>query len=147
MPDKFLTDAIIKNKQDFMTSFPNIFIASKGKFKACSYVLIIRLITRIFTKFTIYPLNKNKILKITFIGFNIQDNYVEKSIKELKKYRIIHTSGLISLRDKSYYECYLELSIDDEDYKDLKILLDKIKNIFEDIKIVEILLLKNELKR
>ena len=138
MQEKFLTDAIIKKRQDFLTFIPSNFIDTKGKFRDCSYVLIIRLFTRIFAKLTIYPLYRDKIVKIVFIGFDIQDKFIKESIKELKKFKIIHTSGLTSLGDNSYYECYLDLSINDKDYNDLNSVLDNFKNIFEDIKIVEI---------
>jgi len=140
MSNKFLTDAIIKKKEDFLSLFPTLFINKKGKFRETSFILIVRLLTKTFAKLTIYPLNKNKILKIIFIGFDIQNKLVEEAIKKLKIFSIIHTSGLTTLGDKSYYECYLDLSLTDEDYKDLKSVLDTIKNIFEDIKIVEIYL-------
>ena len=32
-----------------------------------------------------------------------------------------------------YFECYLDLSLDDEKYKDLKMLLDKNKSKFKDM--------------
>jgi len=142
MPDKTLTDALIKKKDELLVIFQNFFMTVKGKFKDSSYILIIRLLTKTFAKITIYPLNKDKVLKIMFIGFDIQDTKVEETIKELRNFKMIHTSGLTTLGNKSYYECYLDVSLGDEDYKDLKRNLDKIKNIFEDIKIVEIYLEK-----
>jgi hypothetical protein len=138
MSNKFLTDASIKKREELFTMFQNFFVITKGKFKKYSYLLMIRLLTKTFAKLTIYPLNKDRILKVIFIGFDIQNKMVEETIKELRNFKIIHTSGLTTLGNKSYYECYLDLSFNEEDYKDLKSTLDKIKNIFEDIKIVEI---------
>ena len=43
-----------------------------------------------------------------------------------------------------YFECYLDLSLDDEKYKDLKILLDKNKSKFKDIKLEELNLCKSK---
>jgi hypothetical protein len=138
MSKKFLTDAFIKKREEFLTLFPDLLKNAKVRFKDSSYVLIVRLITKIFAKLTIYPLNKSKILKLIFNGFDIQNTLIEETIKELKDFKIIHASGLTSLGDKSYFECYLDLRLDDEDYKDLKFLLEKNKNKFEDIRIVEI---------
>ncbi|TFG16481.1 MAG: hypothetical protein EU531_06365 [Promethearchaeota archaeon] len=142
MSDKALTDAVIKKKEEVLAIFQNFFLAFKGKFKDSSYILIVRLLTKTYAKLTIYPLNKDRILKIIFIGFDIKNIKIEETIKELRNFKIIHASGLTTLGNKSYYECYLDLSLGDEDYKDLKRNLDKIKNIFEDIKIVEIYLEK-----
>ena len=138
MSKRLLTDAFIKKKEDFLNLFPNLLKNTEGTFKDSSYILIVRLLTKIFAKLTIYPLNRSKILKLIFIGFDFQDIMIEETIKKLKEFNIIHTSGLTSLGDKSYYECYLDLSFIDKDYKDLQSVLDKIKNIFEDIRIEEI---------
>ena len=138
MSEIFLTDGIIKKKGDILSILPNCLFTLRGKFNECPYILIVRLSTKTFAKLTIYPLNRDRVLKINFLGFDIQDKDVKGIIKQLKNFSIIHTSGITILGKKSYYECYLELCIDDEDYIDLKNVLDKIKNVFEDIKIEEI---------
>ena len=138
MPKEFLTDAIIENKAKITNYFPDILFKSKRKFEDYSNILVIRLLTKKFAKFSIYPLKSTKIVKIVLIGFDFQNKMIQDTIKKLKKFNIIHTSGLTSLGKRAYYECYLDLSFSDEDYKYLKSVLDNVKNIFEDIKIVEI---------
>lgn len=61
-----------------------------------------------------------------------------------QKYGIIHSSGLVLISGKKYFECYLDLFLDDEKYKDLKILLDKNKSKFKDIKLEELSLCKSK---
>jgi hypothetical protein len=138
MSKKFLTDAIIENKGEFTNYFPYFFFNTKDKFKDYPNILMVRLLTKKFAKLTIYPLKSTKIIKLVLAGFDFQNKMIQNVIKKLKKYNIIHTSGLTSLGKRPYYECYLDLSFSDKDYKDLKIVLDNVKNIFEDIKIVEI---------
>jgi hypothetical protein len=138
MSKEFLTDAIIENKVKIANYFPYILFKTKGKFEEYSNILVIRLLTKKFAKFSIYPLKSTKIVKIILIGFDFQNKMIQHTIKKLKNYNIIHTSGLTSLKKRSYYECYLDISMSDKDYKYLKSDLDNVKNIFEDIKIVEI---------
>ncbi|MEJ2293723.1 MAG: hypothetical protein P8Y23_03050 [Candidatus Lokiarchaeota archaeon] len=138
MSEIFLTDGIIKKKRDILAIFPSCPFTLKSKFNIYPYILIVQLLTKTFAKLTIYPLNRDRVLKIIFRGFDIQNKNVEIFINQLKNFGIIHTSGITILGKKFYYECYLEKWFDDEDYKDLKNVLDKIKNVFEDIKIEEI---------
>lgn len=138
MSEIFLTDGIIKKKREILAVFPSYPFTLKGKFNEYPYILIVQLITKTFAKLTIYPLNRDRVLKIIFLGFDIQNKTVKGIINQLKNFGIIHTSGITILGKKSYYECYIELCFGDKDYKDLKNVLDKIKNVFEDIKIEEI---------
>jgi hypothetical protein len=138
MSNNSLTDAIIKKIEFLPTIVPEQIIPTNGPFKKSSYFLIVRLVTKSFAKMTIYPLNNNKILKLTFTGFNIQTGIIKETVKKLNAFKIVHTSGLNTLRGKSYYECYLNLSFNHVQYIGLKRALDKIKNKFEDINIVEI---------
>ena len=138
MPKEFLTDAVIENKVKIANYFPHILFKTKGKFEDYTNILVIRLLTNKFAKFSIYPLKSSKIVKIVLIGFDFQNKMIQDTIKQLKNYNIIHTSGLTSLGKRSYYECYLDISMSDKDYKYIKSDLDNVKNIFEDIKIVEI---------
>ena len=134
----FLTDGIIKKKRDILAICPSCPFTLKGKFNSYPFILIVQLLTKTFAKLTIYPLNRDRVLKIILLGFDIQNNNVKGMINRLKNFGIIHTSGITILGKRSYYECYLEICFDDEKYKDLKNVLDKIKNVFEDIKIEEI---------
>ena len=69
---------------------------------------------------------------------------VEIFSRKLQKYDIIHSSGLVLIGGEIYFECYLDLSSDDEKYKDLKIFLDKNKSKFKDIKLEELSLSKSK---
>jgi hypothetical protein len=102
------------------------------------YLLIIQSNIRNFTRLTIYPVKKEKIIKIFSTGVNIKSEKLEKFIEELQKFEIIHTSGLILKGKEIIYECYLNLNSNDDRYKDLKIALDKFKNISKviDIEVV-----------
>ncbi|NVM43577.1 MAG: hypothetical protein HWN79_01565 [Candidatus Lokiarchaeota archaeon] len=101
-------------------------------------LLIIKSETSIYAKFTVYPTNREKIIKILLAGLTQIDEYIEIFSRELQKYKIIHSSGLVFIDGEIYFECYLDLSLDDEEYKGLKIFLDKNKSKFKDIKIEEL---------
>ena len=72
------------------------------------------------------------------------DEYIENFSRKLQKYNIIHSSGLVLVDGEIYLECYLDLSLNDDEYKDLKIFLDKNKSKFKDIKIEELSLSKSK---
>ena len=111
----------------------------KGKyFSKCPYILIIQSNIRDFTRLTIYPIKKERILKIFSKGVDIKSQELAKFIDELQTFQIIHTSGLILKGNEIIYECYLNLSLIDDRYKDLKTVLDKFKNVSKVIDIEEI---------
>ena len=95
-------------------------------------------------KGVIYPIKKEKVLKVTLTGLKPIDEHIENFSMKLHEYEIIHSSGLVLVKGKIFFECYLNLSLGDEKYKDLKTLLDKNKNKFKDIKIEEISLAKSK---
>ena len=107
-------------------------------------LLIIKSETTRFAKFTVYPINREHVLKIILKGLTQIDEHIESFSRKVQKYNIIHSSGLVLINGRIYFECYLDLSLDDEKYKDLKILLDKNKSKFKDIKIEEISLSKSK---
>ncbi len=136
--------AQIKNKGksselDLTTSLSQI-----NEIEKYRYLLIIKSETTRYAKFTVYPINKVKVLKIILTGLTQIDEHIEIFSRNLNKYNIIHSSGLVLISGKIYFECYLDLSLDDEKYKDLKILLDKNKSKFKDIKLEELSLYKNK---
>ncbi|MBY8987996.1 MAG: hypothetical protein KGD61_06040, partial [Candidatus Lokiarchaeota archaeon] len=92
----------------------------------------------------VYPINREKILKLLLIGISQIDEHIEVFSRKLQKYNIVHSSGLVLIEGKINFECYLDLSLDDEKYKDLKIFLDKNKSKFKDIKIEELSLSKSK---
>ena len=87
---------------------------------------------------TIYPIKKEKIIKISLFGQNVSDNTIERLSEIIKNYEIIHSSGLLIKKMKFFYECYLNLNPTDNEYKDLKGSLNKIRNIPLEVKIEEI---------
>ncbi len=108
------------------------------------YLLIVKSETTRFAKLTIYPINKEKVLKVTLTGLTPIDEHIENFSMKLHEYEIIHSSGLVLVEGKLFFECYLNISLDEEKSKDLKTLLDKNKNKFKDIKIEEISLAKSK---
>ena len=95
-------------------------------------LLVIESIFHDCMKITIYPIESDEIVKITFTGSDLSDNSITDLLSILHNYKIIHTSGLIIKDEEFYYECYLNLS---HKTKDLKGSLDKIRNIFKEITI------------
>ena len=115
--------------------------------KKYPYSLIIQSFTEDLTKLTIYPVNKKKILKIIVRGQNVSKEDIEIFSEYLRYFDIIHTSGLVFQHNQLFYECYLNLSLEElESFKckDLKTSLEKIKKLFKDLKIEEIRLKKDK---
>jgi len=106
------------------------------------YLLIIKNETTSFAKFTIYPINREKILKVILTGLTQIDEQIEIFYKKLQKYNIIHSSGLVFIDREIYFECYLDMTLGDQKFKNLKIFLDKNKSKFKDIKLEELSLSK-----
>ncbi|NHJ21915.1 MAG: hypothetical protein EAX91_13290 [Candidatus Lokiarchaeota archaeon] len=106
--------------------------------KNYKHVLTIKSETTHYAKFTVYPIKNEKVLKVTLIGLTQIDENIEIFSRELQKYNIIHSSGLVLLDGRIYFECYLDLALDDEKSNDLKIFLDKNKSKFKDIRIEEL---------
>jgi len=112
---------------------------SKNKiFQKEQYILIIQANTKDFSRFMIYPINVNKILKINLSSDKEFVKDLDFIYSLIKDFKIIHNSGL-SVRDDIFIvELYLKLRFSDSKYKDLKTSLDKIKNKHIDIDIEEI---------
>ena len=51
---------------------------------------------------------------------------------------MIHSTGVLLIEKNLFYECYLNLSLNETKAKELNVSLNKIKNIFNEIKIEEI---------
>ena len=140
MKNNYSTKAQIQKKaeiDDFTVSL-DISIPQTIDLKNYPFLLIIQSTTENHIRLTIYPIAKEKIVKIILAGQDISDEIIEILSKILKKYEIIHSSGLLKKEKDFLYECYLNLSLSDAKSKDLKTSLDKIKNIFKEIKIEEI---------
>lgn len=136
----YITSASIKKVDDlsiFEINFhPNTLDISTRN----EYCLVIKLETKKFIRITIYPIFKNKILKLSFKGYNLERNDIDIFSQEIKKFDIIHSTGLVAIKQILVFECYLNLNFEEEEYQYLKTLLDKNKNKFEDIKLEEIIL-------
>ena len=144
MKNPSLTVAQIKEFDesfDLNLNISLLHIKQKHKYR---YLLIVKLETTRFAKLTIYPISNEKILRVTLTSLNPIDEHIENFSMELHEYEIIHSSGLVFVEGNLFFECYLNLSLGDEKYKDLKMLLDKNKNKFKDIKIEEISLAKSK---
>ena len=139
MDDK-LTVASIYNRRSSESNIVNVDISLSNKFNVNDYpfALIIQSTTENQTKLTIYPIKKERIIKITLFGQNVSDNTSEMLSEIIKNYEIIHSSGLLIKKMKFFYECYLNLNPTDNEYKDLKGSLNKIRNIPLEVKIEDI---------
>lgn len=138
MEKQHFSKAYIKRFDNSLPLDLLISLPSKEDFEKFPFLLIIQSNIRNFTRLTIYPVKKEKIIKIFSKGVNIKSDELEKIIEKLQKFEIIHTSGLILKGNEIIYECYLNLSLTDDRYKDLKTVLDKFKNISKVIDIEEI---------
>ena len=140
MKNLYLTNAYIQKKgnEDDSNIYLNIAIPKIMDLQDSPYLLIIQSITENNSRITIYPIMSEKIMKLSLIGQDISNDMVEILSDILKKYEIIHSSGILKKKKDFFYECYLNFSLSDSKSKDLKTSLDKIKNIFKEIKIEEI---------
>ena len=102
------------------------------------YLLIVKSATIECIRLTIYPIDREKIIKIILSGTDTTDNFPEILSKILQEFKVLHTSGLLKKGEHLYYECYLNLNKSDDKYKDLITSIDKIRYIFKEVKIEEI---------
>lgn len=108
------------------------------------FLLIIQSIIENSIKLTIYPLNKEKIIKVTFSTNDFSKEMFDKISDILQNYQIIHTSGVLIIENQFYYESYLNLNLNEAKETGLNDSLNKIKNIFKQIIIEEIGLKKHK---
>ena len=102
------------------------------------FLLIVQSTIEKSIKLSIYPLKNEKIIKVTFSGFNFSNEIFDEISKILQNYQVIHTSGVLLIEKQLFYECYLNLSLGETKTNELNVSLNKIKNIFKEIKIEEI---------
>jgi len=137
MIESNITDAFILKCENISEEILNLPLYKIEKLKTAPFFLIIKSITEDFMKLMIYPIKKQKIVKINISGQNLSAA-IEEISKILHDFQVIHTSGFIKIKEHYYYECYLNLSLNDERIMNLKTSLNKIKNVFKEIKIEEI---------
>ena len=138
MKDSDLTSAQIKEINSPQTPNIELSLTHIDNIENYNNLLIIRSETNRYTKITIYPIEKQKIIKLTIRGLKKNDKYIEAFSKKLQEYGIIHSTGLVMIEGLLFLECYINLSLNEEKYKDLKIYLDKNKKNIKDIRIMEI---------
>ncbi|MFX1315891.1 MAG: hypothetical protein ACFE9T_08515 [Promethearchaeota archaeon] len=133
-----LTTAYIKRIRDISDISINLSLLDIKNIDTCSFLLIVQSHFEKFAKLTIYPINKEKIIKLSLSGLNVSNEIFEVLSKILHKFQIIHTSGLLLKEKQLLYECYLNLNFSEKKSEDLKTSIDKIKNRFKEIKLEEI---------
>ncbi|MFX0035061.1 MAG: hypothetical protein ACFE9I_05410 [Candidatus Hermodarchaeota archaeon] len=132
------TRAYIQRIDDIQQTTVNISLLKIKDLENYPYLLIIQSNIENALKISIYPIKKEKIIKVTFFGFNVSTQFFDEISRFLQNFQVIHTSGVLLIQEQLLYECYLNLNLKDIKANDLKKSLDKIKNIFKDIKIEEI---------
>lgn len=140
MRDIILTNAYIQNNEDPTNINLNFSSSGKKNLKKYPYLLVVQSIQENFVRLTIYPVKIKNLIKVSLCGLKISNeaNIYLSLAKTLQDFEMIHTSGLLIKGNKLYYECYLNLSLSDVKTRVLKAALNKIKNIFKDIRIEEI---------
>ncbi len=139
-----LTKAYIQRINDVSKTILKISLLDIKNIENYPFLLIIQSTIENSIKLSVYPLKNDKIVKITFTGFNFSNDIFDEISKVLQNFQVIHTSGVLLIAKQLFYECYLNLSLAEIKGKDLKVSLEKIKNIFKEIKIEEIQLEKSK---
>lgn len=116
----------------------NISFLNVSGSKEFPFMLVVKSATEECIRLTIYPIEKEKIIKMLFTGIEVTENFIEILSKILEEIKIIHTSGLLKKGESFNYECYLNLNKSDIKYKDLIASIAKIRYIFKEIIIDEI---------
>jgi len=138
-----LTNAYVQRVKDFKKSKLKIPILDIKDLDQFPFILVIQAVIENNIKLSIYPLKEGKITKVSLSGFNLSDENFQELTRILRERKVIHTSGVILIHQRLFYECYLIVSETEEKSKDLKTSFNKIKNI-EEIKIEEIVLQKHK---
>ncbi|MFX1455730.1 MAG: hypothetical protein ACFFDB_10185 [Promethearchaeota archaeon] len=133
-----LTNAYIQQINELTKANLNIPIKSfKGLIEG-EYLLIVQSYIENSIKLAIYPINKDKIIKISLCSLKLSKRMLKEISKILQKFQVIHTSGFLKIENQLIYECYLDLRFSDKKSVDLQNSLDNIKTTFEKINIEEI---------
>lgn len=134
-----LTEASIQINKDLSQVILNVSLSKLKKLNEYPYLLIIQSTTEHFARLMLYPINKDKILKISIWGINVQDKIFDHLSKALQDYDVIHSSGFcVDKQKRLLFECYLNLNLSDKKSESLKLLLNKVRNKFNEIIIDEI---------
>ncbi|MFX1502503.1 MAG: hypothetical protein ACFFDH_16195 [Promethearchaeota archaeon] len=133
-----LTKAYIQRSNDLPKAILETSLQDIKNIENFPFLLVVQSTIENSIKLSIYPLKKEKIIKVTFSGFNFPSDNFNKISKILQQFQVIHTSGVLLIERQLYYECYLNLDLADAKAINLNTSLKNIKNIFKEIKIEEI---------
>lgn len=132
---KQLTTAFLKKINDDFSLKIDISKSTLQSLKNKSNILIIRTISKKFIKYLVYPVQNDTVIKITTYGINFSSENTLKIFEILKKFNVIHTSGVSLKKDEIIQEIYLnpkeiDQSILEKEIKDIegiyKLLIEKI---------------------
>ncbi|MFW9973129.1 MAG: hypothetical protein ACFFDF_23300 [Candidatus Odinarchaeota archaeon] len=137
-----LTKAHIQRINDVSKTTLKVSLLDLRNLKDNPFLLIVQSTIENSIKVSIYPLKKDKIIKLIFSTFTFSNEIFDRITDVLQNFQVIHTSGVLLIEKQVYYECYLNLSLDEAKSMGLNGSLNKIKNIFTQIKIEEIELIK-----
>ncbi|MHA2036457.1 MAG: hypothetical protein ACW98X_08485 [Promethearchaeota archaeon] len=133
-----ITSAYIQKMTEFTYANLKIPITSFRSLNDCEYLLIVQSFIENSIKLAIYPINKEKIIKVSLCSLKLSKKILKEISKILQKFHVIHTSGFLKIENQLVYECYLNLRFSEKKSEDLKTSLEKIKNIFKRVKIEEV---------
>ncbi len=140
MEKRGLTKAYIQRVSNIKQSNFEIQIIDIKDLNKFPFFLVIQAVVEHNIKLSIYPLKEEKITKVSLSSFNFSSENFDELSRILREYRVIHTTGVILIENRFFYECYLNISKDEEKSKNLKASFNKIKSKFVKIKIEEIIL-------
>ena len=118
---------IKKIKKSLLKKFSLTF-SEVQKFHPFTYLLIIKSLTKKSIRITLYPLDTRDVIKLTINTPNEHENMFLKVSEFLKKYEIIHTSGLIEIDKNLLFECYLKGNLKTPQINKLEFFVDSIKS-------------------
>ncbi len=133
-----ITNAYIQKINEFTYANLEIPITSFNSINDCEYLLIVQSFIENSIKLAIYPINKDKVIKVSLCSLKLSKKILKEISKILQKFQIIHTSGFLKLKNQLVYECYLNLRFSEKKSEELKNSFEKIKNIFKKVKIEEV---------
>jgi hypothetical protein len=147
MENSNITNAYIQQIDEFTYANLKIPIAAFKSLNNYDYLLIIQSFIENSIKLAIYPINKDKIIKVSLCSLKLSKKSLKEISKILQKFQVIHTSGFLKIENQLLYECYLNLRFSEKKSENLKTSLEKIKNIFKKVKIEEIGLYNNNFSK
>ncbi|MHA2282329.1 MAG: hypothetical protein ACXAC5_15915 [Promethearchaeota archaeon] len=138
MENTNITNAYIQQINEFTYTNLKIPTASFKSLNDYEYLLIVQSFIENSIKLAIYPINKDKIIKVSLCSLKLSKKILKEISKILQQFQVIHTSGFLKIENQLLFECYLNLRFSDKKSEDLKTSLQKLKNIFKIVKIEEI---------